>query len=889
MLEKTYLPKILEEKFYTLWEEANAFKAHPDSPKRPYSIMMPPANVTGSLHLGHALTYTLQDVLTRYHRMKGEDVLWQPGIDHAGIATQMVVERQLAEKNENRWNLGREKFLERVWEWKEKSGGTISQQLRLLGSSADWSRDRFTMDEGLSHAVRKVFVHLYKEGLIYKDKRLVNWDVKFETAISDLEVEQRPVKGQFYFLRYPIVGEPNRFIMVATSRPETLFGDVAVAVHPDDDRYKSLIGKKLHLPLSNREIPIIADTYSDPEKGTGAVKITPAHDFNDFAVGKRHNLPLLNIFTSKGYLNDQVPVAYQGLERFEARKKVIEDLEAQGLLEKIEEVEQSLPYGDRSGVVIEPFLTDQWYVDAKTLAKPAIKAVEDKKTVFVPSQWTQTYYDWLKNIEPWCISRQIWWGHRIPAWYGPDGTVFVEETEEEAHQKAQRHYGSTVVTLNQDEDVLDTWFSSALWPFSTLGWPEKTPELERYYPTSVLVTGLDLIFFWVARMMMMGLHFMKDVPFRTIYMHALVRDEKGQKMSKSKGNVLDPVHLIDKFGVDALRFTLCALAAPGRDIKLSEARIEGYRNFATKIWNAARFLEMQNCKLSPSFNPKEVTTPLSKWLVGETANIVHKTTIALDTYKFNEAAHILYQGIWHTFCDWGLEFGKCFFQESSQEKDTLEVKETLAWSFCKLIRLLHPFMPFISEELWAFFQKESGIIPSLLITGKWPESSKVLIDFSLQEEVSWIQTLITTLRGFRADINIPPKEYITLYLGNITPRALKYIKQYNSFICSLARIKNIEEGLPPMGVKTLDLLFEEETFFIPIEGLIDIGSEKERLTKELLKITKEKDLLDKRLTDPDFIGRAPLEIVEEQKLRKEKLLVLYTNCANSLKKLENFS
>lgn len=888
MLEKTYLPKVLEEKFYALWEKATAFKAQPDSTKKPYSIMMPPANVTGSLHLGHALTYTLQDVLTRYHRMKGEDVLWQPGVDHAGIATQMVVERQLAEKNENRWNLGREKFLEQVWQWKEESGGTISQQLRLLGSSADWSRERFTMDEGLSHAVRKVFVQLYKEGLIYKDKRLVNWDVKFETAISDLEVEQRSVKGQFYYLRYPLVENPTNYIVVATSRPETLFGDMAVAVHPDDERYNSLIGKKILLPLTNREIPIIADAYSDPEKGTGLVKITPAHDFNDFAVGKRHNLSLLNVFTSRGYLNEQVPLTYQGLERFEARKKVIEDLEAQGLLEKTEEVEQTLPYGDRSGVIIEPFLTDQWYVDAEKLAKPAIKAVEDKKTVFVPSQWTQTYYDWLKNIEPWCISRQIWWGHRIPAWYGPDGTVFVEETEEKAYQKAQLHYGSTDIILNQDEDVLDTWFSSALWPFSTLGWPEKTPELERYYPTNVLVTGLDIIFFWVARMMMMGLHFMKDVPFSTIYMHALVRDEKGQKMSKSKGNVLDPVHLIDKYGTDALRFTLCALAAAGRDIKLSEARIEGYRNFATKLWNAARFLEMQNCKLSPSFDPKKVSSPLSKWLVGETASIVQRTTISLDTYKFNDAAHALYQGIWHTFCDWGLEFAKCFFQDSSQEEDILEVRNTLAWSFCKLIRLLHPFMPFITEELWEFFQKESSIIPSLLITGKWPEASKVLIDPSLQEEISWVQNIITALRGFRADINIPPKEQITLYLGKVTPHTLNLINLYSPFIRSLARVETIREGLPSANTKTLDLLFEEETFFIPIEGLIDINSEKDRLMKELQKITKEKEVLEKRLTDHDFIGRAPLEIVEEQKLRKEKLSILYANYANAFNKLGSF-
>lgn len=888
MLEKTYSPKILQEKIYSLWEKASAFKSDTSSAKKPYTIMMPPANVTGTLHVGHALTYTLQDILIRYHRMKGEDVLWQPGTDHAGIATQMVVERKLTETKENRRELGREAFVERIWKWKEESGNNISQQLRLLGASADWSRERFTMDEGLSTAVRKAFIELYHQGLIYKDKRLVNWDVKFETAVSDLEVEQHLVKGQFYYIRYPLVGDSSQYITVATSRPETLFGDVAIAVHPEDKRYASWIGKKVHLPLTNKTIPIIADTYSDPEKGTGAVKITPGHDFNDFNVGKRHNLPLLNIFTLKGYLNEQVPIPYQGLERFEARKKIIEDLENAHFLEKIEEVEQTLPYGERSGVIIEPLLTDQWYVDAQKLAIPAIKAVEDKKTIFVPSQWKNTYYEWLNHIEPWCISRQIWWGHRIPAWYGPDGKIFVAENTEEAYHQAHLYYGKENFSLTQDEDVLDTWFSSAIWPFSTLGWPIKTLELDRYYPTSVLITGFDIIFFWVARMMMMGLHFMKEVPFHTVYLHALVRDEKGQKMSKSKGNVLDPVYLIEKYGTDALRFTLCAFAAQGRDIKLSEARIEGYRNFTTKIWNAARFLEIQGCVFSPSFNPEKVTLPLSKWLIGEITDIAQKTSLALDTYKFNEAAHTLYQGIWHTFCDWGLEFSKCFLNISHDQEQIQEVKETLGWCFCTLLHLLHPFMPFISEELWAHFQKNLPLSPSLLITNKWPDLSQELLNPALQKDMSWIQNLITLLRAFRADLNIPPKENITLYSETSNEAAEALINQYAPFICALARIKSIQKGNTPIGIKSLDLIYEENTFYIPIEGLIDIEIEKNRISKELASINKEIHTLETRLSNTDFIARAPLEIVEEQKMRKEKLVSLYNNYKDAFEKLEKY-
>ena len=616
MLDKTYSPTEVEDRLYDRWEDSGGFSADPASNAAPYTIMMPPPNVTGSLHMGHALTFTIQDILIRYNRMAGRDALWQPGTDHAGIATQMVVERNLAAEGVDRRDLGREAFVDKVWEWKAESGGTIVNQLRRLGASPDWPRERFTMDEGLSDAVRKVFVQLYKEGLIYRDKRLVNWDPRFQTAISDLEVEAKEIDGHLWHFRYPIEDEEGRFIVVATTRPETMLGDSGVAVHPDDERYTDLIGKYAILPLVGRRIPIVADDYADPEQGSGAVKMTPAHDFNDFEVGKRHDLAMVNIFDARAQVNDNAPEAYRGLDRFEARKAVIAAMEAEGLLEKVEPHRHTVPHGDRSGVPVEPWLTDQWYCDAATLAKPAIEAVETGKTVFVPRNWEKTYFEWMRNIQPWCISRQLWWGHQIPAWYGPVGTVFVAETEAGAVAEAEEHYGKAVA-LTRDEDVLDTWFSSALWPFSTLGWPEKTEHLERYYPGDVLVTGFDIIFFWVARMMMMGLHFMKEVPFHTVYIHALVRDAKGQKMSKSKNNVIDPLNLIGTYGTDALRFTLTAMAAQGRDIKLDESRVEGYRNFATKIWNAARFCEMNGCVVDPRFDPAACSETVNKWIIGE--------------------------------------------------------------------------------------------------------------------------------------------------------------------------------------------------------------------------------------------------------------------------------
>ncbi|MGB1877031.1 MAG: valine--tRNA ligase, partial [Rhodospirillaceae bacterium] len=706
MLEKTYNPTDVEECLYDEWEQTGAFAADTGSNNAPYTIMMPPPNVTGSLHIGHALTFTLQDVLIRYRRMKDRDVLWQPGTDHAGIATQMVVERQLAEQGVHRRDLGREKFIEKVWDWKAESGGTIIRQLRRLGASPDWEKERFTLDEGLSKAVTKVFVQLHKEGLIYRDKRLVNWDPKLHTAISDLEVEQRETTGKMWFFKYPVEGRDGVFITVGTTRPETMLGDTAVAVHPEDERYTDLVGEHCVLPLTGRKIPIIADDYADPEKGSGAVKITPAHDFNDFAVGARHNLERINVLDENAALNENTPDKYRGMDRFEARKAIVAEIEELGLLEKIEENPMVIPYGDRSGVVVEPWLTDQWFADAHTLAQPAIKAVEDGKTQFVPKQWENTYFQWMRNIQPWCVSRQLWWGHRIPAWYGPDGQFFVEETEADALAAAKAHYGKHV-ELTQDPDVLDTWFSSGLWPFSTLGWPDKTPELDRYYPGDVLVTGFDIIFFWVARMMMMGLHFMGEVPFKEVYIHALVRDEKGQKMSKSKGNVMDPLELCDKYGTDSVRFTLAAMAAQGRDIKLAEQRIAGYRNFITKIWNAARFCEMNECAPSATFDPTKVTTTLNRWIVSKAVEAGNAVAAAIEAYRFNEGADALYHFTWHTFCDWYLEFAKPVFQ-GEDEAAKAETRATAAWALDQILIFGQPIMPFVTEELWRRIDENRG-------------------------------------------------------------------------------------------------------------------------------------------------------------------------------------
>ncbi|MEE8258905.1 MAG: valine--tRNA ligase, partial [Sphingomonadales bacterium] len=745
-MEKSYEPARVEGKWYQVWEESGAFTAGQRKDAEPYTIVIPLPNVTGSLHIGHALDNTIQDILIRFERLRGRDCLWQVGLDHAGIATQMVVERQLDEEGTKRTDMGRDEFVERVWKWKEESGGIIMGQLRRLGASCDWSRERFTMDDGFARAVLKKFVDLYKEGLIYKDKRLVNWDPKLVTAISDLEVEQREIDSFYWHLKYPLADNPKKFIIVATTRPETMLGDTAVAVHPKDPRYKKLVGKMVAHPLTGRQIPIIADDWADPEVGSGAVKITPAHDFNDFNVGKKHDLPKINIFDDHAVCNENTPEAYQGLDRFAARKQVVADLEALGFLDKIEPKKIMAPFGDRSNVLIEPWLTDQWYVDAKTLAKPAIAAVEEGVTKIVPKNWEKTYFEWMRNIEPWCISRQLWWGHRIPAWYAGDGSVFVAESEEEAQKQAGKG-----VALTRDEDVLDTWFSSAMWPFATMGWPEETPELARYYPGSVLVTGFDILFFWVARMMMDGLHFMDKVPFDTVYLHGLVRDEAGAKMSKSRGNAIDPLDFVDKYGADALRFTLAIMETQGRDIKLSESRVQGYRNFATKLWNAARFCEMNDALDATGFNPKAAKGTVNQWIIGETRACAERVTKALEGFQFNVASDAIYHFTWGIFCDWYLELSKpVLFGED--EKAKAETRKTAGWVLENILTLLHPFMPFVTEELWhASPAKREGD----LILGSWPDAKAMPAYKAAGEDINWLIDIVTGIRSSRQELGVP--------------------------------------------------------------------------------------------------------------------------------------
>jgi valyl-tRNA synthetase len=862
MLEKTFNPAEVEAKHYARWEQGGYFACDPNSFAKPYTIMMPPPNVTGRLHMGHALTFTLQDVLVRYERMRGRDVLWQPGTDHAGIATQMVVERQLAEQGivlerkgagNNQKTIGRAAFLEKVWEWKKESGGTIISQLRRLGASADWARERFTMDEGLSLAVRKVFVDLHRQGLIYRDKRLVNWDPKLHTAISDLEVEQREIKGQIWHLRYPVEGEPGRFIVVATTRPETMLGDTAVAVNPEDERYKSLLGKQLRLPLADRLIPVVADEHADPEAGSGAVKITPAHDFNDFEVGRRHKLAMINIFDADARLNDNVPPAYRGLSREAARKKVVQDLEGAGLIEKIEPHTLTIPHGDRSGVIIEPWLTDQWYVNAGELAKPCIASVEQGRTVFVPEQWTATFYQWMRNIQPWCISRQLWWGHQVPAWYAPDGEIFVAMTEGEAKAAAAKKYGRETA-LKRDEDVLDTWFSSALWPFSTLGWPEKTPELARYYPGDVLVTGFDIIFFWVARMMMMGEHFMGETPFATVYIHALVRDEHGQKMSKAKGNIVDPLDLIDRYGCDALRFTLAAMAAPGRDVKMSESRVEGYRNFATKMWNAARFCQVNECRLDPSFDPAACRQPANRWAVGRIVALTGRVDQALAEYKFNEAAHALYHGIWGEFCDWYLEFAKPIFA-GADDAAKKETRAAVAWALGRLLHLLHPFMPFITEELW---QQALGA-DTLLIVAPWPDFAGMAIDEAASAEVDWVIRLVSQIRALRAELNVQPGAELDAHIRD----GGGMVVRYRDLIQRLARIRLQDAQIPG----ATQLVVGEATVMLSLKGHLDLDRERARIQKDIDRAAAEIAKADKKLANADFVAKAPQEVVADLRER----------------------
>jgi valyl-tRNA synthetase len=937
MLDKTYQPSELEERIYAAWEQADAFACGRPERKdaQPFTIVIPPPNVTGSLHMGHALNNTIQDILVRFERMRGKDALWQPGMDHAGIATQMVVERQLMENQEpDRRAIGREKFVERVWSWKEESGGTIINQLKRLGASCDWSRERFTMDEGLSAAVLKVFVALYREGLIYKDKRLVNWDPKFETAISDLEVENVEVNGQMWHFKYPLEGgetyvyvekdadgnvtlrETRDYISIATTRPETMLGDGAVAVHPSDERYALIVGKLCEIPVGPKDhrrlIPIITDEYPDPEFGSGAVKITGAHDFNDYAVARRNDIPLYRLMDERAHMRTDgapyveaaaeamaivkaggvpdashvdtinlVPDEYRGLDRLEARKRVVADIDAEGLMIEVEEKRMMQPFGDRSHDVIEPMLTDQWFADAETLAKPAIEAVETGETVFVPKTWEKTYFEWMRNIQPWCISRQLWWGHRIPAWYGPDGDVFVAHDEAVAKDMAKARYGEDT-PLERDPDVLDTWFSSALWPFSTLGWPAMTPELKRYYKTDVLVTGFDIIFFWVARMMMAGLHFMKEVPFHTVYIHALVRDEKGQKMSKSKGNIMDPLEMIDEFGADALRFTLAAMAAQGRDIKLARSRVEGYRNFGTKIWNAARFLEMNQCVRADGYKPDSLSQGVNRWIVGEVEKTATSVTEAIEAYRFNEAAGAIYKFIWHIFCDWYLELIKPALQ-GDDEAVKAETRATAAWAFDHALLLLHPFMPFITEELWEQLGEGRPARQTMLILAQWPQPEG-LVDGDADAEFDWVLRTVTEVRSVRAEMNVPAGAKIPVAIlgaGETTQARVEANRDALTTLGRLADITFVDEV--PKGA--VQFVLDEATLALPLGDVIDISAETKRLKREIDKTGAEIKQISGKLSNENFTSRAPKNVVEEQRQRLADAEAVSAKLNDALKRL----
>ncbi len=842
-----------EKKLYSQWEQSNCFK--PKKGGEPYSIMMPPPNVTGSLHIGHALTFTIQDILIRYHRMKGMEVLWQAGTDHAGIATQMVVERKLSESNLDRRSLGREKFIEKVWEWKKESGGQISNQLRRLGASADWSRERFTMDEGLSNAVRKVFVNLYNDGIIYKDKRLVNWDPKLLTAISDLEVEQRDTEGSLWHIKYPI--DENNHIIVATTRPETMLGDTAVAVHPDDEKYKNLIGKFCNLPISNKKILIIADEYADPEKGSGAVKITPAHDFNDFEVGKRHDLEFINIFDENAKLNSNVPEEFQNLDRFEARKLILKKLDEMNLLVKEEKQQMVIPYGDRSGVVIEPWLTDQWFCDAKKLSVDPISAVRDNSSNFIPKQWENTFYNWMENIQPWCISRQLWWGHQIPAWYGPDNKYFVSETLKGAQNQAKEFY-SKDVELRQDEDVLDTWFSSALWTFSTLDWPNKTYELDKFYPGNVLVTGFDIIFFWVARMMMMGSYFMKETPFKDIYIHPLIRDEKGQKMSKSKGNIIDPLVLLDKYGADTLRFTLTALLNPGRDVKLSEARVKGYKSFTNKIWNAGKFLQMNNSIFKDDISIDIIFFDANKWIIKELNDLNTQLDQLTKKYSFHEIANKIYHFVWHSYCDWYIEIIK---QNFDNEKFADEIKKVSGWTFIQVLKIIHPIMPFISEKLWRSLVDDHSYLMNQVYSNYATNNS---FDISRKNFEIFIE-FITSIRNLRSELNIPYKQLINISIEAKNEELKNFLLAHKNEISHFLKTKNISFDKIQPNKNSALIVLTSLSVLIPLDGIIDSEVELKKLNKKK-QIEQEKfNKVNDKLNNDNFMNKASEEIIDKFK------------------------
>ncbi len=931
MLDKTFDPKTVEPRLYKAWEESGAFRPTDDPNAEPFSIVIPPPNVTGNLHIGHALNNTLQDVLIRFQRMRGKAALWLPGTDHAGIATQMVVERQLAEAgNQGRRDMGREAFVAKVWEWKAESGGVIVNQLRRLGASCDWSRERFTLDEGLSAAVRKVFVDLHRQGLIYRDKRLVNWDPHFQTAISDLEVEQKEVDGHYWHFAYPLEGgvtyecpiafddegkatewETRDYIVVATTRPETMLGDTAVAVHPDDERYRGLVGKTVKLPIVGRSIPIVADDYADPTKGSGAVKITPGHDFNDFQVGKRHGLPAVSVFNDfaqvtnvttwknseawrkyehgpkaagrsadESLVLNAIPLEFWEVDRFVARKMIVERFEQLELLKGIEKTRHMVPHGDRSGVVIEPYLTDQWYVDAETLAKPAIKAVEEGATVFEPANWDKTYFEWMRNIQPWCISRQLWWGHRIPAWYDDEGGIYVAETEAEAVAAAGGK------ALKQDEDVLDTWFSSGLWPFSTLGWPEKTADLERFYPTHTLVTGFDIIFFWVARMMMMGLHFTGQVPFQRVVINALVRDASGAKMSKSKGNVMDPLELIDQYGCDAVRFTLTAMSGQARDIKLSTQRIEGYRNFGTKLWNATRFTQMNGCVRVEGFDPSTVNQTINKWIRGEAAKTAAEVTRALEACAFDDATTALYRFIWNVFCDWYVELAKPILN-GSDEAARAETQAMTAWVLDQCLLLLHPVMPFLTEELWDKTAEEGPARDGFLMTARWPDLSADWIDAGAEAEIGWLVDLVTEIRSIRAEMNVPPGARVPLTLSGASAETLDRLSRHNDLILTLGRLGSARAGEAPAG--SVPFVVGEATAALAIAEFIDLAAERARLTKEIGVHIGDIERVNKKLGNPDFLAKAKEEVIEENREKLAEAQAAKAKLEAALGRLEKVS
>jgi valyl-tRNA synthetase len=878
-LPSSYDPKQVEDKWYRVWEQGKYFHAREDDGKEPYCIVIPPPNVTGNLHMGHALNNTLQDVLIRWQRMMGKSALWMPGMDHAGIATQNVVERLLKEEGKTKDDLGREKFEKRVWEWKEKSGGNIQNQLRRLGCSCDWERERFTLDKGLSRAVHTVFATLYKEGLIYQGYRIINWCPRCETALSDIETEYRDLEGHLWHIKYPIAGTKD-FITVATTRPETMLGDTGVAVNPDDERYKDLVGKMVILPLMNREIPVFADDFVDKEFGTGLVKVTPAHDPNDFEMGKRHNLGEINILDKNGFINENGG-PYQGLSRFDARAKVVEDLEKQGLLVTIEKHLHAVGHCYRCHTVIEPYLSKQWFVKIKPLAEAGIKAVEDGRIRFVPKNWEKTYFEWMYNIRDWCISRQLWWGHRIPAFYCDDcGHITVQVDDPKECEKCKSK------NIRQDEDVLDTWFSSGLWPFSTLGWPDKTPALKKYYPTSVLVTAFDIIFFWVARMIMMGLKFMDDVPFRDVYIHALIRDEQGAKMSKSKGNVIDPLIMMEQYGTDALRFTLAMLAAQGRDIILSEKRIEGYRTFCNKIWNATRFILMN---LGDDFRERELAAAeletFDRWILHRLNEAIRATDTAFAEYKFNDAAHAIYSFWWHEFCDWYIELTKqrLYDRDSGAGKSSDTARQVLFYVLKKSTQLLHPLMPFITEELW---EKIKGEKDGLIMVSRWPEP-RPEFDFAAESaETALFQEIVYRIRNVRGEMNVPPDRKAPVVFKTSNGKIAAVIRREEVHIKALARVESItvDAGYAPSNTDASAVMTDLE-IFIPLANLIDFARERARIDKEIEKMKGDLARVEQKLSNESFIGKAPADVIEREKAKRDEMAGILTKLETSRAKL----